>query len=83
MKASVIFPLSVILLIFIFASANADCWNVLTGSRCDAEDEWSQLGFKQCNDKCKERGYQRGRCEKNVDRCFGLSFDVNVCKCYR
>lgn len=64
-----------------FVSTEAGCWNYVTGSRCDNEDFWAHFGYKRCNDKCKNLGYDSGTCSKNSENCFGWSRNVNVCKC--
>ena len=61
--------------------SEAGCWNFVTGSRCD-NDFWSHFGYKRCNDNCRNKGYRRGRCEKNKEHCLGFSRNSNVCHCY-
>jgi hypothetical protein len=63
------------------ASSEAGCWNYITGSRCDNEDFWANLGYKKCNDRCKELGKSGGSCVTNTESCLGLSRDANVCTC--
>ncbi|KAI1698792.1 hydramacin-1 [Ditylenchus destructor] len=62
--------------------AAADCWNYVTGSRCDNEDFWKKFGYKSCNDNCKGKGYKSGRCENSEEKCGWLTRTVKVCKCH-
>lgn len=72
-----------IALSIMIAESEAGCWNYITGSRCDNEAFWSTVGYKTCNRNCKGRGFKRGKCGKNTERCFGFSRRSNVCKCYK
>jgi hypothetical protein len=64
-----------------FDGAEAGCWNYVTGSRCDNEGAWGMVGYMTCTEKCDDMGYNGGTCQKNVERCFGYSRNVNVCRC--
>ncbi|KAH7708847.1 hypothetical protein AAVH_23889 [Aphelenchoides avenae] len=60
---------------------HADCWNFLTGSRCDAEWFWSVFGYDRCEDECRNKGQSGGRCEVAPEDCGPFVRGVNVCRC--
>lgn len=64
------------------SSAKADCWNYITGSRCDNEDFWNKVGYKKCQDECKSRKFRLGKCVAATETCAGLTRGVKTCKCF-
>lgn len=83
MTASIKLLTILVLLSSVFIiSIEADCWNYMTGSRCDNEAFWKEFGFKTCNDKCKSEKFKSGKCVDNTETCPPLPPKiVKVCKC--
>lgn len=82
MKIYIVFGLLFLIGCSLVSQSEAeDCWNFITGSRCDNEDFWANFGYARCNDECKNRGKSGGRCVKSRETCGGMTRNVNVCKC--
>ncbi|OQV23449.1 hypothetical protein BV898_02571 [Hypsibius exemplaris] len=83
MKLSLTVGLAVVavMLACSISQAEANCWNFVTGSRCDNENFWALFGYKRCNDNCKSKGYKSGQCVKSMETCLGVPKGSNVCKC--
>lgn len=82
MKVYILFALLLIAGCSLVDKSEAEnCFNWITGSRCDNEDFWVVFGYRRCNDECKSKGYSGGRCVRSTETCGGIKRDVNVCKC--
>ena len=76
--------LLLVVLVSMLVAANGDCWNYVTGSRCDDEDYWERHGYPRCNDRCRQLGKDAGTCVTSTETCaYILSKDVKTCECYR
>ena len=67
---------------FLREAEAGNCWNFVTGSRCDNEAFWEKLGYPRCDKHCKNNGNSGGKCTTMTERCLFLKRKVNVCKCY-
>ncbi|KAI6202792.1 hypothetical protein M3Y94_00481100 [Aphelenchoides besseyi] len=69
------------------ARVKRDCWNYITGSRCDNEAFYKVVGYKTCANEygpgCRKKGYKGARCSKFTESCFGMKRNSNVCQCYK
>lgn len=75
--------LSLVLSCIFISSTNADCWNFISGSRCDNEDFWNAVGYKKCQDECKSKNFRLGKCVEADESCWFLTRGVKTCKCFK
>ncbi|KAI6178136.1 hypothetical protein M3Y98_00468300 [Aphelenchoides besseyi] len=69
------------------ARVKRDCWNYVTGSRCDNEKLYGAIGYKTCASEygpgCRKKGYKGARCGKSTESCLGMKRGSKVCQCYK